>query len=303
LNPCERTYLENQRPAMTRRSFGDRLRNPQRTVEVGGAATLADDLERLRTSETGAGYVYFALDLLASRYALTDAYIVIDLGPLGLQVFRLGGKTKFPGRDEVQHAQRGVFSEPIVVPESDARIFYDACALELMNPRPLQPGIDKLYSPDSLQAKTSSRTPAANGDVSDDEWFISGSTGDSWRVGQLDNAPLIRRRFTQFLVCVDIANLIMAFANTHGPEKFFLGLLFGVFVPGWSIIGYLRLKNAALEIGLSVATSLALIMVSAQIMITLNLWHLVAFEELLAIVCLLPLLPQSTVVWMKRLEE
>jgi uncharacterized membrane protein len=136
----------------------------------------------------------------------------------------------------------------------------------------------------------------------DDEWFNSGSSGDSWDVPPYDNAPQARRRFTQFLLAVDVANLIMAFANTHGPVRFFLGLFFGVFVPGWSIIGYLKLKNAALEIGFSIATSLALIMVCAQIMITLHQWHLVAFEEILCVACLLPLLLQSTRVWMNRLE-
>jgi hypothetical protein len=287
---------------MTRRNFTDRLRNPRRGDDASGGATLAEDLDRLRSSETGAGYVYFALDLLASRYALSDVYIVIDLGTLGLQVFRLGGKTTFPARDEVQNAPPGLYCQPPVVPEDDARLFYEACALELKSPRPLQPGIDKLYSADSFSSRAASRTNADEFDESDDDWFISGSTGDRWNASQYQSAPQVRRKFTQFLVAVDIANLIMAFANTQGPARFFLGLLFGVLVPGWSIIGFLKLKNGALEIGLSVATSLSFIMISAQIMITLSLWHLVAYEEILCIACLLPLLLQSTVVWMKRLE-
>jgi uncharacterized membrane protein len=113
----------------------------------------------------------------------------------------------------------------------------------------------------------------------------------------------LRRRFTQFLVDVDVAVLVMAFSNTLGPVRFFLGLILGVFVPGWSIIGYLKLKNAGLEISLSIATSLALVMVCAQIMITSHLWHLVAFEEILSIACLIPLLHQSTRAWMNRLES
>jgi hypothetical protein len=287
---------------MTRRNFTERLRNARRS-EASGPTTLADDLDHLRQSETGAGYVYFALDLLASRYALSDAYIVIDLGTLGLQVFRLGGKTTFPARDEVQNAPRGLYCQPAVVGEDDARTFYEACALELTHPRPLQPGIDKLNASGLPHARTATQTPADASEVLDDDWYISGATGDSWNLRQYENAPAIRRRFTQFLVAVDLANLIMAFANTHGPVRFFLGLLFGVVVPGWSIIGYLKLKNAALEIGLSVATSLAFIMVSAQVMITLNLWRLESYEEILAIVCLIPLLRQSTQAWMNRLES
>lgn len=287
---------------MTRRNFTERLRNARRSDGAGATESLADDLDRLRMSETGAGYVYFALDLLASRYALSDAYIVIDLGTLGTQIFRLGGRTTFPARDDVQNATRGLYCQPAVVTEDDARIFYEACALELTQPRPLQPGINKLYSTESFPLGAKTRTPADANDVPDDDWFISGSTGDRWNVRQYENAPQVRRRFTQFLVAVDLANLIMAFANTHGPVRFFLGLLFGVLVPGWSIIGYLKLKNAALEIGLSVATSLALIMVCAQVMITLDLWHLVSFEEILSIACLVPLLRQSTQAWMNRLE-
>jgi hypothetical protein len=288
---------------MTRRNFTERLRNSRRSDGAGGADTLADDLDRLRKSETGVGYVYFALDLLASRYALSDVHVVIDLGTLGSQVFRLGGKTTFPGRDEVRNSPRGLYCQPPVVPEDDARIFYEACALELTNPRPLQPGIDKLYSTGSFQSRATTRTPADPSGVPDDDWFISGSTGDRWNVGQHENAPQVRRRFTQFLVAVDVANLVMAFANTHGPVRFFLGLLFGVLVPGWSIIGFLKLKNAALEISLSIATSLALIMVCAQIMITLKLWHLVSFQEILSIACLVPLLRQSTRAWMNRLVQ
>jgi len=288
---------------MTRRNFTERLRNARRNEGAASTETLADDLDRLRKSETGAGYVYFALDLLASRYALSDAYIVIDLEALGSQVFRLGGKTTFPAREEVQNAPRGLYCQPAIVSEDDARIFYEACALELTHPRPLQPGIDKLYSTGSDQSRATTRTSADASEVPDDGWFISGSTGDRWNVDQYEIAPQVRRRFTQFLVAVDIANLVMAFANTHGPIRFFLGLLFGVLVPGWSFVGFLKLKNAALEIGLSVATSLALIMVCAQIMITLDLWHLVAFEEILSIACLIPLLRQSTQAWMNRQEQ
>lgn len=288
---------------MTRRNFTARLRSAMQKNGADSTASLADDLERLRQSETGVGYVYFALDLLASRYALIDAYIVIDVESLGSQVFRLGGKTTFAARDDVQNATRGLYCQPPVVDEDDARIFYEACALELAHPRPLQPGIDKLYSADSFQERATVRTPASASETFGDEWFISGSTGDQWNVGQNENAPQLRRRFTQFLVAVDVVILVMAFANTLGPVRFFLGLILGVLIPGWSIIGYLKLKNAALEFSLSVATSLALVMVCAQIMITSHLWHLVAFEEILSIACLIPLVHQSTRAWMIRLAS
>jgi uncharacterized membrane protein len=94
-----------------------------------------------------------------------------------------------------------------------------------------------LYSADSFQERATVRTPASASETFGDEWFISGSTGDQWNVGQNENAPQLRRRFTQFLVAVDVVILVMAFANTLGPVRFFLGLILGVLIPGWSIIG------------------------------------------------------------------
>lgn len=75
-------------------------------------------------------------------------------------------------------------------------------------------------------------------------------------------------------------------ANVHDPVRYVIGLLFGLLVPGWCVIGLLKLKNPALEFGLTVATSLSLIMVFAQIMASFSFWHPTGFEVVLSVACL-----------------
>ena len=212
---------------MTRRNFTERFPNDPSPDDSGPGATLADDLNRLHTTETGVGYVYFALERLASRYALDNAYVVLDLGALGTQVFRLGGRTTFAARHAVQHSPPGLYCQPDIVSESDARIFFDACSLELTEPGSRQHGMNKVYSAKSLPSKSAARE--LHDDVAElsdgDEWYISGSTGDRWNLSQSEVAPHVRRWFMRFLVFVDLANLAMALANVHGPIRFFLGLL------------------------------------------------------------------------------
>jgi hypothetical protein len=55
----------------------------------------------------------------------------------------------------------------------------------------------------------------------------------------------------------------------------------------------MKLDNAPLEFGLTLAVSLSLLMVVAQILMTVNLWHLVALEEVTCVVCLPSLLFQA----------
>jgi uncharacterized membrane protein len=88
---------------------------------------------------------------------------------------------------------------------------------------------------------------------------------------------------------VDALALYAAVGEAHGAARLVLGLAMVLAIPGWSIVGLLRLKDPALEIGLTVAVSLALYTVAAQILMALNAWHLVALEEAVAVLCV-PLL-------------
>jgi uncharacterized membrane protein len=103
--------------------------------------------------------------------------------------------------------------------------------------------------------------------------------------------PLVTSRAVAslMLLVVDLGALVFAFANLHGPVRLVLGLVLGAVVPGWSVVGLLKLGNVALEVGLTVAVSLALLMVAAQVLLAAHAWHLVVLQEVTGLVCLPPL--------------
>jgi len=119
-----------------------------------------------------------------------------------------------------------------------------------------------------------------------------GATGPS------DDATLVQRLFNRrmlslVLVVVDLVLLMMVFAHVSGPARLALGLVLGAFIPGWSIVGPLRLRHMALEVSLAVAMSFVLLMLSAQVLMTVHLWHLQGFEEVVCLLCLPSLVWQS----------
>jgi uncharacterized membrane protein len=95
------------------------------------------------------------------------------------------------------------------------------------------------------------------------------------------------------LLLADLLIFAMTVGNMHGPIRFILGLILGVAIPGWSIVGLLGLHNAALELGLTLAVSMSLLIVVAQLLITFHLWHPIALEEATCLVCLPSLIWQS----------
>jgi uncharacterized membrane protein len=95
------------------------------------------------------------------------------------------------------------------------------------------------------------------------------------------------------LLLADLVVLIMTVESLHGPVRLVLGLILGLVVPGWSVVGLLKLENAALEVGLTVAVSLASCMVVAQVLLTVHAWHLVVFQEVTCVLCLPSLIWQA----------
>jgi len=94
-----------------------------------------------------------------------------------------------------------------------------------------------------------------------------------------------RARAALALLAVDAAFVVLVVAGIHGPTRFAVGLAFALLVPGWSIVGLLHLDRPALELALTIATSLALLLVCAQLLLSLSLWHLEAFAIFLALAC------------------
>jgi uncharacterized membrane protein len=95
-------------------------------------------------------------------------------------------------------------------------------------------------------------------------------------------------------LALDVATLGVIAGQLHGPVRQLVGLAFCLIVPGWAIVGPLRLHDAALELGLTIAASLASLVVVAQLAITFGAWGLTAIDVTVAVACLPSLAWQMT---------
>jgi len=111
--------------------------------------------------------------------------------------------------------------------------------------------------------------------------------------GRLLDVLATRAMASMLLLGMDVSLLVFTTMDVRGPVRFALGLVLGLVIPGWSVIGLLRIDNAPLEVSLTVAVSLALLMVTAQLMMTFRLWHPIALEELTCLACIPSLFAQA----------
>jgi uncharacterized membrane protein len=103
----------------------------------------------------------------------------------------------------------------------------------------------------------------------------------------------LRAGISTLLVFADLFVAALVALNVHGDVRVAAGLAFCAVVPGWSIVGPLRLNNAPLEVGLSMAAGLSALLVLAQLAITLGAWHLTALQLVVCGLCLPSLLWQA----------
>lgn len=103
----------------------------------------------------------------------------------------------------------------------------------------------------------------------------------------------IRSYIAACAVIVDLAGLLATTVNEHGPMRMILGLALALFLPGLAIIPPLRLAQPTLEFSLIIAVSLATNLVVAQVLLSVNEWHLVAFQEVLSLVIAPPMVWQA----------
>jgi hypothetical protein len=244
---------------------------------------LATALGELKQRESGLSFIYGALQLIAEWHDLTDAVVVLVNDALGTQIFRLGGK-----RVTTWSAERlapGLYCWPDIMPLDQREIVYAACQQAFNEPvqrRSAASGrfgvgrhLEQKQEPQSLPPKESGATDGAVG--------VSA-----------------RRLISRVLLLVDLAVFFMTIVDGHGVLRYVLGLVLGVVIPGWSVVGLLKLNNAALEIALTIAVSLAMVMVAAQILVTLKLWHPLVLEEFTCLLCAPALVVQSQlrgVIW------
>ena len=87
-----------------------------------------------------------------------------------------------------------------------------------------------------------------------------------------------RWRISLSLLGTDLVACVLVLFHTSGPVRLLAGVVQGLLVPGWSVVGRLKISNVAMEIGLVLATSVSLLMIVAQILMSVNWWHLWATQ-------------------------
>jgi hypothetical protein len=75
-------------------------------------------------------------------------------------------------------------------------------------------------------------------------------------------------------------------AGITGPLRVGSALAFVVTVPGWTILGYARSKDALLMLSLAIGVSLTVVMLVAQVMMSVHYWHAVRMFEWSTLLCI-----------------
>lgn len=103
----------------------------------------------------------------------------------------------------------------------------------------------------------------------------------------------VRANLAAILALCDLLMAAMIALNVHGTVRVAAGLAFCIVVPGWSIVGLLRLNRVPLEIGLTVAAGSCALLVLAQLAASLHVWHLTFLQLLVCALCLPSLVWQA----------
>lgn len=254
-------------------------------------------LEELAITKSGVSFVYSALELLANVYQLNDAVVILADEAFSTQMFRVGGKAVTPDVGSRFEAPPGVYCDPQIVSDEDREAVHFACQQAFTR------HLEQFNAARDL-ASVSSGLRAAHEVILDP---VVSRPAFNWRgpfddvKGKLDLRATLRAQWmpssrvivSTALLLADLLIFAMTVGNMHGPIRFILGLILGVAIPGWSIVGLLGLHNAALELGLTLAVSMSLLIVVAQLLITFHLWNPIALEEATCLVCLPSLIWQS----------
>jgi hypothetical protein len=75
--------------------------------------------------------------------------------------------------------------------------------------------------------------------------------------------------------CLAVTALLSALvvSGAHGPVRAVLAVAFYLAVPGWAVVGWLRLDDEALRWSLAIGTSVAIGILSAQATLLAHLWN------------------------------
>ena len=259
------------------------------------SSSLREALDRLSRSASGIDFIYAALAVFAQRFKLLDAVIVLPVANSGTRIFRLGGDAASSNFAAQAGLAPGVYCKPHVDAPEDLEILWDACLDALTRSsdsileveQPARHSKNRLLGAKDVRGLVAARAAPSTRDAPE-------AKGGRDRLTLTFSPSFAPREIVSLLlVVVDLVTFAMTIANTHGPVRFVLGLILGLVIPGWSVVGLIRLRNAPLEVGLSMAASLAMLTITAQALMALNLWHPIALEEVLCVLCLPSLLWQS----------
>jgi len=95
--------------------------------------------------------------------------------------------------------------------------------------------------------------------------------------------PPDRKLVILLVLLIDVSAVTASLAGTGGAMRMVLGLAFALSVPGWALVGLLRLSWPAAEVGLTTASSLALVMATAQVMLWAHAWNPILGQLLLGL--------------------
>lgn len=246
---------------------------------------LRDELDDLAARATGVRFIYDALDAVARVHQLTDAVLVLPTTEGPDQIFRLGRRPVSPQLAARLGSNPGLYCDPPTVSAAVGRDLVERCRLAVT--ARLQP------APAHLTTRVTAASVRALEHLRHDPRGPVDLYGADTPAAANTIRPKAKRIVSMLLAALDLVALALALGGAGGSLRFVVGLAFGLTVPGWAVVGLFDLPGVALEAALSLVTSFSIVMIAAQILMTAHAWHLVGFEDVLALVCLPSLLFQS----------
>lgn len=277
------TFLRGLRPPHT----------DPRQLAVDPDLSFESALDRLRDERSGMAFIYAAMDLFVAHFELKDVVLVFYDGHGGNQIFRWGGKPITPDRKSLITAAPGGYCFPEFDDVDALDLLFERCRQEFNDLRSRGDASTGVISPRPFRERTREEPRRVEEEPSNALVEVDDSQAEGSELEVAAWRPLVSKVF----VYITLANIVLAALDVTGSVRFVLGLVLGVAIPGWSIVGLIHFRDTALEVALTMAASFAVVMVGAQILITIHFWHLEAFEIFLCLVCLPSLMYQAKWTW------
>lgn len=259
--------------------------------EVDQNLSFSDELDGLRSSQSGVNFIYTSMSVFVARFGVRDVVVVLDDRHEGIQLFRYEGKAINPSQISLIRSPPGAYCDPPTASQSDLDLLFERCRNEFESLRSVGDAST------GVLAFRRFRAPSDVDPLGRLSESLSYYAPDQYELEQQretePGGEFARVAVSRLFVFMTVMNILFAAIDWTGPVRYLFGLALGVAIPGWAIIGRFNLRYAALEVGLSIATSVALLIVSAQVLITIHFWHLTAYDIALSVAVLPSLLVQS----------